>query len=38
MILKFMKISRVAGLLLIPYIIWVTFAAIINFLIWRLNS
>jgi len=38
MILKFMRISRVAGLLLIPYIIWVTFAAIINFLIWRLNS
>lgn len=38
MILKFMRISRVSGLLLIPYIVWVTFAAIINFFIWRLNS
>jgi len=37
MVLKFMRISKAAGLLLIPYIIWVTFAAIINFLIWRLN-
>jgi benzodiazapine receptor len=38
MILRFMRISKVAGFLLIPYILWVTFAAIINFLIWRLNS
>lgn len=37
MIMKFMRISKIAGLLLIPYIVWVTFAAIINFLIWRLN-
>jgi len=37
MILRFMRISKVAGLLLIPYIIWVTFAAMINFLIWSLN-
>ncbi|CAG0981434.1 MAG: tryptophan-rich sensory protein [Candidatus Methanoperedens sp.] len=37
MILKFMRISKVAGLLLIPYILWVTFAAMINFLIWSLN-
>ena len=36
-IMKFMKISRTAGLLLIPYILWVSFAAIINFFIWRLN-
>ena len=36
-IMIFMKISRIAGLLLIPYIIWVSFAAILNFFIWRLN-
>jgi len=38
MIPRFMKISRVAGLLLIPYLLWVSFASIINFLIWRLNG
>ena len=37
-IMIFMKISRTAGLLLIPYIIWVSFAAFLNFLIWRINS
>ena len=37
-IMIFMKISRTAGLLLIPYIIWVSFAAILNFMIWRLNN
>jgi tryptophan-rich sensory protein len=34
---KFWKISRVSGLLLVPYLIWVTFAACLNFSIWRLN-
>ncbi|HIH43897.1 MAG TPA: tryptophan-rich sensory protein [Candidatus Methanoperedenaceae archaeon] len=33
----FLKISRTAGLLLIPYLIWVSFAAVLNFAIWRLN-
>lgn len=37
-ILSFMKISRTAAYLLIPYILWVSFAAILNFSIWRLNS
>jgi tryptophan-rich sensory protein len=37
-ILNFMKLSRAAGLLLIPYLLWVSFAAILNFAIWRLNS
>jgi len=36
-ITKFSKISKTAGLLLIPYIIWVSFAAILNFYIVRLN-
>lgn len=34
---KFDRISRAAGLLLIPYLLWVSFAAILNFSIWRLN-
>lgn len=36
-ILSFMEISRTAAYLLIPYILWVSFAAIVNFSIWRLN-
>lgn len=35
--LSFYKISRIAGLLLIPYILWVSFAAILNLFIVRLN-
>ncbi|MCX9084481.1 MAG: tryptophan-rich sensory protein [Candidatus Methanoperedens sp.] len=37
-IMSFMKISRTAAYLLIPYILWVSFAAMVNFSIWRLNS
>lgn len=33
----FSKISRTAGLLLVPYIVWVSFAAALNFAIWWLN-
>lgn len=36
-ILSFMKISRTAAYLLIPYILWVSFAAFVNFSIWGLN-
>ena len=36
-ILKFYKISRKAAYLLIPYILWVTFASVLNFSIWILN-
>jgi tryptophan-rich sensory protein len=36
-IFYFSKISKVAGLLLLPYIVWVSFAAALNFFIWRLN-
>jgi len=36
-ILQFMKISKLAGKLLIPYILWVTLAAFLNFSIWQLN-
>lgn len=36
-IILFWRISRNAGLLLVPYILWVSFAAILNFYIWILN-
>jgi tryptophan-rich sensory protein len=35
--IKFLKISRPAGLLLLPYFLWVSFAAILNFFLWSLN-
>ncbi|HZJ41007.1 MAG TPA: TspO/MBR family protein [Candidatus Saccharimonadales bacterium] len=35
-ILSFYKISRAAAYLLIPYILWVSFAAYLNFAIWWL--
>lgn len=34
---KFLKISRLSGLLMLPYFIWVSFAAILNFYILVLN-
>jgi len=34
---KFAKISSLAGLLLLPYLAWVSFAALLNFFIFRLN-
>jgi len=36
-ILKFYKISRTAAWLLLPYIVWVSVALMLNFYIWRLN-
>ena len=36
-ILNFLKVSEVAGILLIPYILWVTFAAVLNASIFALN-
>jgi benzodiazapine receptor len=35
--LKFTKINKIAGYLLIPYLAWVAFAAILNASIWWLN-
>lgn len=36
--LAFYQISKPAAYLLIPYILWVAFAAVLNFSIWTLNS
>jgi tryptophan-rich sensory protein len=36
-IFAFYKISRLAACLLMPYIIWVSFAAYLNYSIWLLN-
>lgn len=36
-IISFLKISQPAGVLLIPYLAWVTFAALLNFSLLRLN-
>ncbi|HZD60827.1 MAG TPA: TspO/MBR family protein [Anaerolineae bacterium] len=36
-ILLFLPVSVAAGVLLIPYILWVSFAAALNYFIWRLN-
>lgn len=34
---QFTKINKVAGYLLVPYLIWVAFAAVLNASIWWLN-
>jgi tryptophan-rich sensory protein len=36
-IVKFYKISRNAGLILLPYLLWVSFAAVLNFSVWMPN-
>jgi benzodiazapine receptor len=36
-ILAFWKARRIAGILLVPYLAWVTFASVLNFALWRLN-
>jgi len=36
-IVVFYKTSKKASLMLVPYICWVSFAALLNFAIWRLN-
>ena len=35
---QFKKIDKVAGMLLIPYLAWVTFATVLNASIWWLNK
>jgi hypothetical protein len=33
----FWRVSKPAGALMVPYLIWVGFAAVLNVMIWRLN-
>lgn len=37
-LLSFWKVNRVAAGLLMPYLVWITFAAALNFTLWRLNA
>jgi len=36
-IIYFFKVSRPAGVLLVPYILWVSFASLLNCYVWILN-
>ena len=36
-IIKFYPISKIAAWLLLPYLLWVSFASVLNFKIWMLN-
>jgi tryptophan-rich sensory protein len=37
-LVAFWNVRRVAGVLLVPYALWVAFATVLNFTIWRLNT
>lgn len=37
MIVMFIRISKAAGFILLPYLFWISFAAALNFEIWRIN-
>ncbi len=36
-ILNFLRVSKFAGVLLLPYLVWVSFATLLNFSLWILN-
>lgn len=37
-LLAFARVRRLAGILLLPYLVWVSFAGALNFALWRLNA
>ncbi|MEA9413397.1 TspO/MBR family protein [Flavobacterium sp. PL02] len=37
-LLKFIKINKIAGYLLVPYLLWVSYATVLNASIWWLNK
>lgn len=36
--IKFLKIDKIAGFLLVPYLIWMLFAGVLNFFLWMFNE
>ena len=36
-LLRFWRISRLSGALLVPYFLWVAFASALNYSVWKLN-
>lgn len=38
MLVRFYKINKTAAFINVPYILWLTFAAVLNFTIWLLNN
>lgn len=36
-VISFWRINKLAGTLLIPYLLWVSFAAFLNYSVWQLN-
>jgi tryptophan-rich sensory protein len=37
-IIAFWRVRPISGILLVPYLLWVTFAAVLNATLWRLNG
>jgi benzodiazapine receptor len=37
-LIKFAGVSQVSAMLLVPYLVWVTYAAALNFAIWTMNE
>ena len=37
-IIGFWRLNPISGILLVPYLLWVTFASVLNFTLWRLNG
>lgn len=37
-LLAFWRVSSISGMLLLPYLLWVSFAAVLNYTIWQLNK
>lgn len=36
-LIRFWKINKAAGVLFIPYLLWVSFASLLNYSVWKLN-
>ena len=36
--LAFRRVSTTAGALMVPYLLWVSFASVLNYALWRLNA